>query len=52
MRIYRCKMCDYVYDPDEGDMDSGVEPGILFDELPMGWVCPLCGADQDEFDRI
>jgi len=45
-------MCDYVYDPDEGDMDSGIEPGRLFDELPTGWVCPLCGAGLEEFERI
>jgi len=45
-------MCDYVYDPDEGDMDSGIEPGTLFDELPTAWVCPACGAGREEFERL
>ncbi|MFW6120463.1 MAG: rubredoxin [Petrotogales bacterium] len=52
MQKYRCIVCGYIYDPELGDPDNGVEPGTSFDELPEDWVCPLCGASQDEFEPV
>ncbi|MFO7882616.1 MAG: rubredoxin [Kosmotogaceae bacterium] len=52
MQKYRCIVCGYIYDPELGDPDNGVEPGTSFDELPEEWVCPLCGASQDEFEPV
>ncbi len=50
MTRYVCKVCGYVYDPDEGDSDSGIKPGTKFEDLPDDWVCPVCGAGKDEFE--
>ncbi len=50
MRKYRCTVCSYVYDPEAGDVDSGVAPGTAFDDLADDWVCPVCGADKDAFE--
>ena len=36
---YQCRICGYVH---EGDPP--------FEELPDGWVCPLCGVGKDSFD--
>jgi len=52
MQAYRCTECDFVYDPEEGDPDHGIDPGTAFDELPLLWACPLCGAGQDAFEPI
>lgn len=52
MDRYRCMICDYVYDRSAGDPDNGVPVGTPFNELPPDWVCPLCGADQSEFEKI
>ena len=49
MTKYRCTVCDYIYDPTQGDPDSGVKPGIPFESLPDDWVCPVCGADKTQF---
>jgi flavin reductase (DIM6/NTAB) family NADH-FMN oxidoreductase RutF/rubredoxin len=49
MQRYVCNVCGYVYDPAEGDPDSGIKPGTAFEELPEDWVCPVCGAGKDEF---
>jgi len=49
MQKYVCDVCGYVYDPDQGDPDNGVEPGTLFEDLPDDWVCPVCGAGKDQF---
>jgi rubredoxin len=52
MDRYRCLICDYVYDPEAGDPENGVAPGTAFENLPAGWVCPLCGADPSNFEKI
>ncbi|WP_084489525.1 rubredoxin [Clostridiisalibacter paucivorans] len=51
MDKYVCVPCGYVYDPAEGDPDNGVEPGTPFDKLPEDWVCPVCGAGKDMFEK-
>lgn len=49
---YRCTVCGYIYDPELGDPDGGIKPGTPFAELPDNWVCPVCGASQDKFEKI
>ncbi|RMG60019.1 MAG: rubredoxin [Deltaproteobacteria bacterium] len=51
MAKYRCILCNYVYDPEVGDPDNGIPPGTAFEDLPPDWVCPLCGAGKDEFEK-
>jgi len=49
-RRYVCSLCGYVYDPEKGDPDSGIAPGTPFENIPDGWVCPVCGAEKDKFE--
>jgi flavin reductase (DIM6/NTAB) family NADH-FMN oxidoreductase RutF/rubredoxin len=49
---YKCSVCGYVYDPELGDPDSGIKPGTSFEEIPDDWVCPVCGASKDQFEKI
>jgi len=51
MAKYRCIVCGYVYDPEVGDLNAGINPGTPFEELPDDWVCPLCGATKDQFEE-
>ena len=46
---YVCGLCGHVYDPAEGDPDSGIAPGTPFSALPDNWTCPVCGASKSEF---
>lgn len=48
---YRCKVCNYVYDPELGDPESGISPGTPFEKLPDDWVCPVCGVGKDQFEK-
>ena len=50
MSMQECP-CGYVYESDEGDYQSGIEPGTPFDELPENWVCPKCGAEKEHFEK-
>jgi rubredoxin len=52
MGNYRCTVCGYIYDPESGDPEGGIEPGTGFEDLPDLWVCPACGASQGDFERI
>jgi rubredoxin len=47
--MYKCDICGYIYDPDQGDAAGGIEPGTAFTDLPADYVCPVCGAGKDEF---
>jgi rubredoxin len=49
MQRYVCEVCNYVYDPAEGDPENGVAPGTPFDDLPADWVCPLGGVGKEAF---
>ena len=52
MKKYRCTVCDWVYDPEVGDPDAGIEPGTAFEDLPEDFVCPLCGVGKDDFEVV
>lgn len=52
MDKYKCLVCGYIYDPQLGDPDSGIEPGTSFDALPDSWLCPLCGVGKDQFEKV
>jgi len=51
MERYVCNLCGYVYDPKEGDPDSGINPGVNFDDIPADWVCPVCSAGKGDFEK-
>jgi rubredoxin len=49
---WQCIPCGYIYDPDAGDPDHGIEPGTPFESMPEDWVCPVCGASRDQFEKV
>ncbi|MCL6560315.1 MAG: flavin reductase [Firmicutes bacterium] len=51
MDKYVCTVCGYVYDPETGDPDNNIPPGTPFEKLPDDWVCPVCGAGKEEFEK-
>jgi len=49
---WKCLICAYVYDPVNGDPDSGIAPGTPFEDIPDDWFCPVCGSDKSNFAKI
>jgi rubredoxin len=47
-----CTICQWVYDPAQGDPDSGIAPGTPFEDLPDDWTCPECGVGKDQFEPV
>jgi rubredoxin len=52
MKKYLCTPCGWIYDPEKGDPDSGIEPGTAFEDIPDSWYCPICGASKDQFEPV
>lgn len=46
MDKYICTVCDYVYDPEMGDPENGIEPGTSFEDLPEDWVCRYVESEK------
>ena len=52
LQKYECEICGYIYDPATGSPDSGIDPGVPFEQLPDDWTCPMCGAGKDDFNPV
>lgn len=52
MQKHVCTVCGWVYDPEEGDPAHGIEPGTSFEDLPDGYLCPVCSAGKDSFSPM
>jgi rubredoxin len=46
---YVCQQCGYIYNPAKGDRKGKIPAGVLFEELPDDWKCPLCGVPKSRF---
>lgn len=51
MDKYVCTVCGYIYDPELGDPDSGVDAGTKWEDVPDDYECPVCGAGKDDFEK-
>lgn len=52
MDYYKCEICGYIYNPEDGDLSNNIQPGTLFEELPDNWLCPLCEAEKSLFNKL
>ena len=48
---YVCTICGYEYDEKLGDPDNGIAAETKWENLPDGWVCPLCGVGKEQFSK-
>ena len=48
---YICTVCNYVYDEELGDSDSGIDPGTKWEDVPEDYLCPLCGVGKEYFEK-
>lgn len=44
-----CKICWYVYDPQQGDDYWQIPRGTPFSKLPDHWTCPNCDGAKSGF---
>ena len=51
-KTYLCLICGYIYDEEQGDPEEGLAPGTRWEDVPVNWVCPECGARKEDFEMI
>jgi rubredoxin len=51
-RTWMCLICGWVYDEAAGLPDEGIAPGTRWEDVPMNWTCPECGARKDDFEMV
>jgi rubredoxin len=49
---YICLLCGWIYDEELGWSEDGIEPGTKWEDIPLTWVCPECGASKQDFEMI
>lgn len=52
MKTYMCVICGFIYDEERGLPDEGIVPGTKWDDVPMNWKCPECGAGKEDFEMM
>ncbi|MFB1490666.1 MULTISPECIES: rubredoxin [unclassified Thiocapsa] len=52
MKTYMCVICGLIYDEAEGWPDDDIPPGTRWDDVPLNWKCPECGAGKDDFEMV
>ncbi len=49
-QTWMCLICGFIYDEAKGLPDEGIAPGTRWEEVPMNWTCPECGARKEDFE--
>ncbi|MBU3649624.1 MAG: rubredoxin [Limnohabitans sp.] len=51
-KTWMCLICGWIYDEAAGAPDHGIAPGTPWEEVPMNWTCPECGARKEDFEMV
>jgi len=51
-RCWMCLTCGYIYDEAEGCPEEGIAVGTRWQDVPINWVCPECGARKEDFEMV
>lgn len=52
MRTWMCLICGWIYDEAEGRVEDGIPPGTKWEDVPINWTCPECGARKEDFEMV
>jgi rubredoxin len=51
-KTWMCLICGFIYDEAAGLPDEGIAPGTRWEDVPMNWTCPECGARKEDFELV
>jgi len=52
LKTYMCVICGFVYDETVGVPAEGIAPGTRWEDVPLTWRCPDCGAGKEDFEMM
>ena len=51
-KTWMCLICGFLYDEAAGVPDEGIAPGTRWEDVPINWTCPECGARKEDFEMV
>ena len=51
-KTYMCLICGFIYDEAAGLPEEGIPAGTRWEDVPVNWVCPECGARKEDFELV
>lgn len=51
-KTWMCLICGLIYDEESGLPEEGIAPGTRWEDVPMNWTCPECGARKEDFEMV
>jgi len=52
VKAYMCVICGFVFEEEKGDPQRGIPPMTRWEDVPLSWRCPDCGAGKEDFEMI
>lgn len=52
MKAWMCVICGFVYEEEKGDPLRGIPAMTRWEDVPLSWRCPDCGAGKEDFEMI
>lgn len=51
-KTFMCLICGWIYDESLGVPDEGIPAGTRWEDVPINWTCPECGARKEDFEMV
>jgi rubredoxin len=51
-KTWMCLICGWIYDEAEGLPEEGIAAGTRWEQVPMNWTSPECGARKEDFEMV
>jgi rubredoxin len=52
MKTWMCNICGWIYEEEKGCPEDNIAPGTKWEDVPVNWTCPECGARKEDFEMI
>jgi rubredoxin len=51
-KTWMCLICGFIYDEAAGLPEEGIPPATRWEDVPINWTCPECGARKEDFEMV
>ena len=51
-KTWMCLICGFIYSEAEGLPEEGIPAETRWEDIPMNWNCPECGARKEDFEMV
>jgi len=51
-RTWMCVVCGFIYYEAAGLPEEGIPAGTRWEDVPINWTCPACGARKEDFEMM